>query len=365
MKEHNVWLKSLVISCLCIILCIVPVAAGGVTVERSLSSSSIEQYQDLGVTLSIEDLQAGGIVETIPDGCTFSGTDYPTDRYRLSGNKVLFSVIGDSEITYTVKAAKSGSWTISGVWTDAVNMTDGTIPDSQILIYDSGGDSGSTTTVTTNATNTTTTSAVPTAGTAGQKHDVRFEGESVYEVIVSGTGLPENLNVSCAAVDLPGALPAAPGEVYQYYNISCPDTNGSVESAVIRFSVPKEWMENRSLGAGGISLYHYAGGWSSLPTTLMGTENGTYTFEAESPGFSIFAIAGTKPNTSAAVQTTQPVTIATPKGQDTSVAGATTKDDRTAGIPFLPLVGGLVVLVIVVGAGIWWYRGRNDQKKEE
>lgn len=361
MKEYDVWLKSLVISCLCIILCIVPAAAGDVAVERSLSSSSIEQYQVLNVTLSIDGLQAGGIVETIPTGCTFSATDYPTDKYRLSGNKILFSAIEEPAITYRVKAMKSGSWTFSGVWADAVNMTNGTIPNSTIQIYSySGGDSddsGSAVGVTTNTT------SVPDT-TAEKTHDVMFEGKSVYEVVVSGTGLPEDLNVSCASIDLPGALPAAPGEVYQYYNISCPATNGSVESAVIRFSVPKDWMENRSLGAGGISLYHYVDGWSSLPTTLTGTENGTYTFEAQSPGFSIFAIAATKPNTSASVQTTQPVTIATPKGQDTSVAGATADSSTTTGIPFLPLVGGLVVLVIVVGAGIWWYRGRNDQKEE-
>ncbi|ACL16099.1 hypothetical protein [Methanosphaerula palustris] len=116
-----------------------PVDAG---VTRTLSSTSIRGGEDLSVTLSIRGIQAGGVVETIPEGFTFAKTDYPTDRYRVSGQKVLFSVINTSTITYDVQARTGSSWTFTGTWNNAVDMTDGVIPDSQVAVGSTSGENG-------------------------------------------------------------------------------------------------------------------------------------------------------------------------------------------------------------------------------
>ncbi len=359
MNEHDFRLKSLLISCLCIILCIVPAAAEDVTVERTLSAADIAQGNNLEVMLSVEGIQAGGIVETIPDGFTFVGTDHPADRYGISGQKVLFSVIGENEIAYRVQARTVGTWTFSGAWDDAVSMTNGTIAESQVTVSQPywGGSGGG------GATNS---AATPTTGT-GESRVIQIEGEEITGMIVSGAGLPENLSVSCHYVDLPATIPTVPGEVYRYYNLTIPAVNGSIEGVMIRFSVPMDWVKNQTFSAAGVSLYRYADGWTSLNTTLTGTVNGSYTFEAESPGCSIFAISGKEPDKAAAasVQTTQPTPAATPKAQVTSVAGAVAEDNETAENSLIPLVGGLAVVVIVIGAGAWYlYRGRGTEKEE-
>ncbi|GEM_PF-1141484 len=366
MNEHNSRLNSLLISCLCIILCIVPAAAEDVIVERTLSAVDVAQGNSLDVTLSIEGIRAGGIVETIPDGFEFAGTDHPADRYSTSGSKVLFSVIGENEIAYRVQARAVGTWTFSGVWDDVVSMANGTVPESQVTVSqphwgDSGGDGGSS-----SGSATTTTAATPVAGT-GESRVVRIEEQEITEMVVSGTALPDDLSASCHQIDLPATVPTAPGEVYSYYNITIPAVNGSIEGVVIRFSLPVNWVENQTFSAAGVSLYRYVDGWTSLNTTLTGTVNGSYTFEAESPGCSIFAISGKEPDKAAAtlIPTTQPTPVATPKVQDTLAASAAAEDNDPGETSVLPLLGGLAVVVIVLGAGIWYlHRGRDAGKEE-
>lgn len=363
MNKHDFWLKSFLISCLCIILCIVPAAAEDVTVERTLSATDIAQGNTLDVTLFVEGILAGGVVETIPDGFVFAGTDHPADRYGTSGQKVLFSVIGENEIVYRVQARTAGTGTFSGAWDDIVNMTNGTIPESQVTVSqpdwgNSGDDGGSS-----SGAATTTASAEDT----GERQVILIEEQEITEMVVSGTELPDDLSASCHQIDLPATVPTAPGEVYSYYNITIPAVNGSIEGVVIRFSVPVDWVENQTFSAAEVSLYRYEDGWTSLNTTLTGTANGSYTFEAESPGCSIFAISGKEMDEVAAtsVPTTQPTTAATPKAQDTLAASATGEENEPDKTSVLPLLGGLAVVVIVIGAGAWYlYRGR-DTKKEE
>jgi len=83
------------------------------------------------------------------------------------------------------------------------------------------------------------------------------------------------------------------GKIFRYLKITPVNINlaGPIK---IKFTVPKSWLEQNGLKPEDIALNRYADGkWTSLPTTILSTEGDFISFEAESPGFSYFAI-GTK-----------------------------------------------------------------------
>lgn len=118
--------------CIFATLCVAPVWAGGITVSRDIDSSSVPVGGEVLVTLSIDGMNAGGIVETIPEDFSFVETSCPADRYRVSGQKLIFAVIGESEITYRVRAETASSRAFTGTWNDAFSKEEGTIPPTTI-----------------------------------------------------------------------------------------------------------------------------------------------------------------------------------------------------------------------------------------
>lgn len=131
--EKTIFRRTLLI-CIVAACCILPVMAENVTVSREITPSQASVGDEIQVHLSIDGMSTGGIVETIPDGCTFLSTTCPAEKYGVSGNSVLFSVIDDREITYAVRAQKEGTWTFAGTWDDALNRTDGAIPESLLTV---------------------------------------------------------------------------------------------------------------------------------------------------------------------------------------------------------------------------------------
>ncbi len=123
---------SIILICMFAVLCVVPAWAGGITVSRDIDPSSVPAGGEVLVTLSIDGMDAGGIVETIPEGFSFVETSFPADRYHISGQKLIFAVIGESEITYRVRAETADSRVFTGTWNDAVNKEEGTIPPTGI-----------------------------------------------------------------------------------------------------------------------------------------------------------------------------------------------------------------------------------------
>jgi len=84
------------------------------------------------------------------------------------------------------------------------------------------------------------------------------------------------------------------GNVYQYLNITytnLPDSE--IESCKILFRVEISWIKNNSINKSSIGLFRFHNGeWHVIPTTLKKEESDFINYESDSPGFSIFAIAG-------------------------------------------------------------------------
>ncbi|MEA2051751.1 MAG: hypothetical protein U9O90_02870 [Euryarchaeota archaeon] len=84
---------------------------------------------DVKLTISGERPQVVGIVETIPESFDFVSTSHLPDQYDVSGQKIVFAVINETEILYRVKASSSGVGTFTGTWIDMLSQKEGAIRD--------------------------------------------------------------------------------------------------------------------------------------------------------------------------------------------------------------------------------------------
>ncbi|PKL62336.1 MAG: hypothetical protein CVV31_06505 [Methanomicrobiales archaeon HGW-Methanomicrobiales-2] len=120
--------------CLVILLMVVPVAASGAPVIRSLSTAEPGAGEVFDVSLSIEGVALGGVVETLPAGYAFAGTDHPDDRVLVRGQQVAFAVMNDTRITYSVRAPAAGSGDITGQWEDFLGESDGQVGAAHVAV---------------------------------------------------------------------------------------------------------------------------------------------------------------------------------------------------------------------------------------
>ncbi|MEK6888245.1 MAG: PGF-pre-PGF domain-containing protein [Candidatus Aenigmatarchaeota archaeon] len=91
------------------------------------------------------------------------------------------------------------------------------------------------------------------------------------------------------------AITSTQGAVYKYLEITKTNIqNSDISSVTINFKVPKSWLTANNIDKNTIALNRYDSAWSKLPTTIR-SEDSTYVyFTATSPGFSTFAITGSK-----------------------------------------------------------------------
>jgi len=113
------------ILCILVLVLAVPVAAG--SVERIVSPLLEDAGSGLEVTLAVNAIPVGGIVETIPDGCTWAGADHPDDRTRVSGQDVAFAVIGEETIRYRVQGPPEAGEALAGTWEDLLTGESGVV----------------------------------------------------------------------------------------------------------------------------------------------------------------------------------------------------------------------------------------------
>ncbi len=79
--------------------------------------------------------------------------------------------------------------------------------------------------------------------------------------------------------------------VYQYFRINKKSiADSDATSLKISFRVTKSWLTENSLTSGDISLYRYKSGWNALTTRVTGTDGTYVNYEADTPGFSSFAV---------------------------------------------------------------------------
>ncbi len=86
------------------------------------------------------------------------------------------------------------------------------------------------------------------------------------------------------------------GLVYKYTEISSGIDQSAITSAKIQFKVPKAWIANNRIDKNAIELGRFVSNrWVLLETSKIAEDSTDITYEADTPGFSVFAVVGPPP----------------------------------------------------------------------
>ncbi len=106
------------------------------------------------------------------------------------------------------------------------------------------------------------------------------------QVTVKESSLPAGANV---------VISADAGTTYKYLDITTNVASTKIEKAKIKFKVEKSWTKSNNIDSGTVTLNRYADKkWNKLATAKTSEDSTYYYYEAETPGFSTFAVTGEK-----------------------------------------------------------------------
>jgi len=167
----------------------------------------------------------------------------------------------------------------------------------------------------------------------------------VTSIVLYASNALINATLTIKAVEAPQNVTAPNDTVIVYLNITAENVNGKIDRAVINFQVGKSKVSNVS----NVRLAHYVNGeWVTLPTTYVGETSTDYKFQAETTGFSTFAV----------VEQAAPVTK--PSEQPPVISPPT--QQPTAGGPNFGLIA--LVVLILAAVAYWWYGAQNPLAKK-
>lgn len=232
---------------------------------------------------------------------TYLCTQGSTTEFNLSVNTIAN---GGACQCYTGKDCSGTSYTSSGCTGGYCNS--GTCASSApattttTTTTTTGGGGGSTvTTVASVEVTKTVTTASPAAPAVVAIESAKAADLKVDEVTVSVKEAVSNVQVTVKESSLPSganvAISAGTGSTYKYLEITTNVASTKIEKAKIKFKVEKTWTTSNSIDPNSIAMNRYASSkWDKLPTTKASEDAKYYYYEAESPGFSTFAVTGEK-----------------------------------------------------------------------
>lgn len=144
------------------------------------------------------------------------------------------------------------------------------------------------------------------------KREVNVGGDShITKIEATGTGI-SSLVVTGLKKQSPGSGVVPPSSVVYEYIELVPAGYVTIKDCQITFDLPVIWVQKNNISPRDVSLFHYnntfnntgtnskntnkytnskENGWTALFTVPVTTKNGMITYTAQSPGFSLFAIA--------------------------------------------------------------------------
>ncbi|WP_440951532.1 PGF-pre-PGF domain-containing protein [Methanococcoides sp. FTZ1] len=142
---------------------------------------------------------------------------------------------------------------------------------------------------------------------------------------------------------------SAPGLVYSNLNIwvgkSGFATEDNIADPVIVFRVAKVWLTENCIDENSISLYRYSGGkWNALNTGKICEDDSYVYFEAETPGFSPFAIAADVDD-GAVTDNTDPAEEVYDSGNDMVLSYEELPVSESKSIPGISMVTSVCILI--------------------
>ena len=176
---------------------------------------------------------------------------------------------------------------------------------------------------------------------------------------VSSISIAVSTPVTSVYVDInrldakPADVLDAPGKVFRYLDIKSQVLTENVITKVkIKFKAEKSWITANGADANKIYLNRFAGGvWNRLNTTKVSEDANTVVYEAETPGFSIFAIAFEEAAPSIP-SVGKPTTTTTTTPTPTTPTPTTIPPPAPpVSLPIIPIIA-VVVVIVVVALGL-------------
>jgi len=200
---------------------------------------------------------------------------------------------------------------------------------------------------------------------AGQSAVIPVSGGSINSLTVTVGSDVQNLQVTVTPSDsLPSSIPVPDSVVYMFQEVTPYGVNDSnVERVTYTFKVSKAWLEGQGYGTADVVLWRYNGtAWEQLPTTYVDEDGDYYTFTAESPGFSWYAIGIEKEATpETPVPTTAPETASTAvQPSPVQTTSSALPAEPASGFPMV--AAGVAILVLAALAGVLVYRRRGKDE---
>ena len=122
---------------------------------------------------------------------------------------------------------------------------------------------------------------------------LRIANSHITEISIVFKEVAKNVTIYFEKLlERPLSVPKPPGLVYAYYKISMNISREVLKEAHITFWVLKKWLVANKATTKDVTMLRYSvGKWEELPTRLIGENATHFKFVAETPEFSMFAIA--------------------------------------------------------------------------
>ena len=110
--------------------------------------------------------------------------------------------------------------------------------------------------------------------------------------ITASTNL-ENVTITVNTTGIKPEEVTLPAETVYMYMVIETDATDDITNAIINFKIEKQWINTNNIDISSIKLMRYSDeGWETLETNQTGEDSIYIYFEAETAGFSTFAITG-------------------------------------------------------------------------
>ncbi len=139
-----------------------------------------------------------------------------------------------------------------------------------------------------------TSITIPSIAT-GKNETVTINNFSVREVFVEVKSAVTNVKITVEKIETrPTEVTTPTGIVFNYLKVDKQNiTDNDINKTKLKFAVEIPWVTSNNINESTIALQRYANSqWNRLSTTKLSETTGEILYQAESPGFSVFAITG-------------------------------------------------------------------------
>ena len=184
---------------------------------------------------------------------------------------------------------------ISAVYSVPTAAAAGTTTTTTTTSGSGGGGIGGTTKATVTVSKTSanlTFSSISAGNNSSANVGTTFEAGVRY-IEISVINAANNIKIFITKIDQQPAIITKniTGKVYKYMEINTENLGSNLKKAKVRFAVSKSWLTDNNVDAAKLRLFRYTSEWVALTTSKVSEDSNEVLFEAETTGFSTFAIA--------------------------------------------------------------------------